>query len=130
MAKYRDTTTHVCGKPTHGCVTAGQVWKFLKDRHPQHTDKNTAQELSAATGENISYRTVERWRRRLPSGRHIILLFITFPDLIRHLKSSAEQRQANYDALARRHEKLQAQGNDGNGTREDRCDNDRESSGD
>lgn len=97
MKNKTGRTTQVCVSPTQDCVSPRRVWRFLKDRHPQHTEKNTAQELSRQFGEDISPRTIERWRSKLPSSRHIILMISAWPDFLRvkeHEISESESRHA------------------------------------
>ena len=129
MKKDTHSNTPQSVKATPPGVRPRHIWRALKAVEPHNTEKRLADLLSARGGEDISHRTVEGWRYKIPSGKHVLLIVTTWPDIFRHLTAPAEQRQADYDALARRHEKLQAQGNEEHGTREDRCDNDRESSG-
>lgn len=122
MRRYRDPDTPAGANNALSGVTPRCVWGALKALAPHNTEKKLADALSRRGGEDISPRTVSGWRYKIPNGRHAILLFITFPEFLRHIIEPASARQAKYDAAQARHNALQARGNEEYGKRDEEWD--------
>jgi hypothetical protein len=94
MKNSTDQGTQPRVKNTRACVKPGRVWDYLKDRFPRHTEKYAARTLSELAGEDISHRTVEGWRRRLPSSQHLLLIIQAWPTFVQFLLATEAEDNA------------------------------------
>jgi hypothetical protein len=88
MANKRTEATRKRGPGTHNYVSPDTVWTYLKARFPAHTEKYVAREL------NVPHRTVEGWRYRLPSARHLLLLIQAWPAFVNFILATEDEDKA------------------------------------
>ena len=93
MANKRTEATRKRGPGTHNYVSPNTVWTYLKARFPAHTEKYVAREL------NVPYRTVEGWRYRLPSARHLLLLIQAWPAFVNFILATEAEDKAAITAM-------------------------------